>query len=136
MSATSTIAPIVKKRCWGTINAISSSSLIKKEKSGLRMLGDNSEEEELMSQEEENGEEKQKVQPLVCVIDFECGKDENKLFEEYRVGWCFSREERSYREAGTALEMLQNGKRRWRIGRSVRCMCMRTIRVALILLLF
>lgn len=50
------------------------------------MLGDNSEEEELMSSEEENGEEKQKVQPLVCVIDFECGKDENKLFKEYRVG--------------------------------------------------
>ena len=30
MSATSTIAPIVKKRCWGTINAISSPSLMKK----------------------------------------------------------------------------------------------------------
>ena len=65
MSATSTIAPIVKKRCWETINAISS------------------------REEEENGEEKQKVEPLVCVTDFECGKDENKLFEEHRVGWCF-----------------------------------------------
>jgi len=54
------------------------------------MVGDNSEEEELMSEEEEeqeeNGEEKQKAEPLVCMIDLECGKDENKSFEEYCVG--------------------------------------------------
>ena len=79
-----------------------------KKRTGIRMVGDDSEEEVLMPEEEENGEEKQKAQPLVCVIDFECGKDENKSFEEYRVGWRYIGEEGSYREVGTALEMLQN----------------------------
>ena len=78
------------------------------------MVGEN-EDEELMSEmeEEENGaendgEESKKVEPLKCVIDFECSKDDNKAFEEIRVGWRYIGEEGSYREAGTALEMLQD----------------------------
>jgi len=61
-----------------------------KKKSGLRRTAD-SEEEEMMLEFEENeagddGEEKKKVEPLVCVIDFECAKDENLEFADIRVG--------------------------------------------------
>lgn len=86
-----------------------------KKKSGLRMVAENEEEEMLLEmEEEENGEEndgegsKKKAEPLVCVIVFECSKDDSMVFEEIRVGWQYIGQEGSYREAGTALEMLQD----------------------------
>lgn len=59
-----------------------------KKKSGLRMVEENEEEELLaeMKQEEKGEGSKKKAEPLVCVIDFECSKDDNKVFEEIRVG--------------------------------------------------
>ena len=51
-------------------------------------------------------EEKEKVEPLVCAIDFECSVDEVKDFRDVCVGWRYLDVEGSYREAGTAMEML------------------------------
>lgn len=85
----------------------------KEKKSGLRMVEENKDEELMLEMEEEengeenDGEESKKVEPLKCVIDFECSKGHNKAFEEIRVGWRYIGEEGSFREAETALEMLQ-----------------------------
>ena len=56
------------------------------------------------SQEEEDEE----PSPLVCCIDFECDLDENKDFEDVRVGWQYVNVEGSYREAGKAMDMLSD----------------------------
>jgi len=76
----------------------------KKKKSGLRRTAELEEEEKIKLEVEENegGEEKKKVEPLVCVIDFKCAKDENL------VGWQYIGQDFSYREAGTADEMLRD----------------------------
>lgn len=42
------------------------------------------------------------------MIDFECGTDQNQDFKEYRVGWRYVGVEGSYREAGTARQLLEN----------------------------
>ena len=47
-----------------------------------------------MSDEEEN-KAPAKVEPLVCVIDFECSTN-GKVFEEYRVGWKYRTEGGGY----------------------------------------
>ena len=74
------------------------------------MVEENGEEEFLAEMKEEENVEgsKKKAEAFVCVIDFECSKDDNKVFEEIRVGWQYIGEEGSYREAGTALELLQD----------------------------
>lgn len=77
----------------------------KEKTSGLRAVGENEDEEE---EEEEEEEESAKVEPLVCVIDVECGTDQNQDFEEYRVGWRYIGVEGSYREAGKARQLLEN----------------------------
>ena len=46
--------------------------------------------------------------PLVCCIDFECSVDENKEFEDVRVGWQYVNVPNSYREAGKAADMLDD----------------------------
>ena len=46
--------------------------------------------------------------PLVCCIDFECSVDENKEFEDVRVGWQYVNVPQSYREAGKATDMLDD----------------------------
>ena len=73
-------------------------------KSGLRIIGEN--EEEYGEEEEETAPAK--VEPLKCVIDFECGTDENKNFEEYCVGWRYVGVEESYRQAGTSRQLLDD----------------------------
>ena len=83
-----------------------------KDASGLRVHEDDEEDFLSAPYEEEDeqaavAEAEPKPEPLVCVVDFECGKDESKTFEEYRVGWCYLGE-CGYREAGTAEEMLQD----------------------------
>lgn len=42
------------------------------------------------------------------MIDFECGTDENKNFEEYCVGWRYVGVEESYRQAGTSRRLLDD----------------------------
>lgn len=46
--------------------------------------------------------------PVVCCIDFECSVDENKEFEDVRVGWQYMNVPNSYREAGKAADMLDD----------------------------
>ena len=53
-------------------------------------------------------EEDEEPPPLVCCIDFECAVDENKDFEDVRVGWQYVNVEGSYREAGKAMDMLSD----------------------------
>lgn len=67
------------------------------------MVGENEEEEA-----EETEEGLAKVEPLKCVIDFECGTDENQDFEEYFVGWRYVGVEKSYRQAGMAWQLLDD----------------------------
>ena len=59
--------------------------------------------------EKEEGQEKDEPPPLLlCCIDFECSLDENRDFEDVRVGWQFVNVPRSYREAGKASDMLDD----------------------------
>ena len=58
--------------------------------------------------EKSQKEEDEEPPPLVCCIDFECGLDENKDFEDVRVGWQYVNVEGSYREAGKASDMLED----------------------------
>ena len=58
--------------------------------------------------EKSQKEEDEEPPPLVCSIDFECGLDENKDFEDVRVGWQYVNVEGSYREAGKASDMLED----------------------------
>ena len=53
-------------------------------------------------------EQDEKPPPLVCCIDFECSLDDNKEFEDVRVGWQYMNVPQSYREAGKAVEMLDD----------------------------
>ena len=59
--------------------------------------------------EEREGQDKDEPPPpLVCCIDFECSVDENKEFEDVRVGWQYVNVKDSYREAGKASDMLDD----------------------------
>ena len=58
--------------------------------------------------EKSEQEEDEEPPPLVCCIDFECAVDENKDFEDVRVGWQYVNVEGSYREAGKAMDMLSD----------------------------
>ena len=58
--------------------------------------------------EKSKQEEDEEPPPLVCCIDFECAIDENKDFEDVRVGWQYVNAEGSYREAGKASDMLED----------------------------
>lgn len=83
-----------------------------KDASGLRVHEDDEEDFLSAPYEEEDeqaaaAEAEPKPELLVCVVDFECGKNESKTFEEYRVGWRYLGE-CGYREAGMAEEMLQD----------------------------
>lgn len=83
-----------------------------KNKSGLRTVAENEDEEMMLEFEEEeneaesSGKESKKAEPIVCAIDFESSVDEAKNFKDVRVGWRYIGVEGSYREAGTAVEML------------------------------
>jgi len=74
----------------------------------------NTEEEQEIEVEEEDGAgegdggSEEKAPPIVCVIDFECAKDENLEFEDVRVGWQYIGRETGYREAGTAKDLLKD----------------------------
>ena len=61
-----------------------------------------------MEREEMEGAQskKEKPEPLVCCIDFECSLDANKEFEDVLVGWQYLNDPASYREAGKAAEMM------------------------------
>lgn len=61
---------------------------------------------------EDNGEEKEegKAAPLTCVMDFECSQNELKEFEVVQVGWRYLGEPDSYRQAGTAMDLLRDAK--------------------------
>lgn len=62
-------------------------------------------------EEEEAKETKEgpaKVEPLKCVIDFECGTAENQDFEEYCVGWRYVEVKESCRQAGMARQLLED----------------------------
>ena len=54
------------------------------------------------------GEKKEKPSPLVCCIDFECSVDDHKEFEDVLVGWQYLNDPDSYREAGKAVDMLDD----------------------------
>ena len=58
--------------------------------------------------EKSEKEEDEEPPPLVCCIDFECSVDEEKDFEDVRVGWQYVNMAESYREAGKAQEMLDD----------------------------
>ena len=62
-------------------------------------------EEESANPEKDEDEE---PPPLVCCIDFECSVDEEKDFEDVRVGWQYVNMPESYREAGKAQDMLDD----------------------------
>ena len=52
------------------------------------------------------------LEPMVCVMDFECTTDEMKEFEAVRVGWKYLGERDSYQEVGTAMDVLRDAKAR------------------------
>lgn len=52
------------------------------------------------------------LEPMVCVMDFECTTDEMKEFEAVHVGWKYLGERDSYQEAGTAMDVLRDAKAR------------------------
>lgn len=55
--------------------------------------------EELIEEDNnEKNKEEDEPEPLVCCIDFECSLDENKDFEDVRVGWQYVNVEGSYCE--------------------------------------
>ena len=58
---------------------------------------------------EKQAQEKDELPPpLVCCIDFECSLDDNRDFEDVRVGWQYVNVKNSYREAGKASDMLDD----------------------------
>ena len=63
---------------------------------------------EVETVEKSKEEEDEKPPPLVCCIDFECWLDENRDFEDVRVGWQYVNVKGSYREAGKASDMLED----------------------------
>ena len=64
--------------------------------------------ETMQTMEREEEQVKQKAEPLVCCIDFECVLDDHKEFEDVRVGWQYLNVPGSYREAGKAADMLED----------------------------
>ena len=60
------------------------------------------------SADHEKEEEDEEPPPLVCCIDFECSVDEEKDFEDVRVGWQYVNMAESYHEAGKAQDMLDD----------------------------
>ena len=84
---------------------------------GLRMVAEDVEEERMLEYEEEENEidkggGKEKVEPMTCVMDFECTQNVNKEFEVVRVGWKYLGEIGSYWEAGTAMDFLHDAQAR------------------------
>lgn len=69
-------------------------------------MAENEDEEMMLEFEEEENEAessgKEKVEPLVCPIDFESSVDEANNFKDVCVGWQYISVEGSYWEAGTA----------------------------------
>ena len=63
---------------------------------------------EAVREEQEGQDKDEPPPPLVCCIDFECAVDENKEFEDVRVGWQYVNVKNSYREAGKASDMLED----------------------------
>ena len=64
--------------------------------------------EELIEEDNNEKNKEDEPEPLVCCIDFECSLDENKDFEDVRVGWQYVNVEGSYCEAGKAADMLDD----------------------------
>ena len=50
--------------------------------------------------------------PMICAMDFECTQNEIEEFEVVRVGWKYLGEMDSYREAGTAMDLLRDAQAR------------------------
>ena len=80
------------------------------------MVSEDADEERMMEFEEaENegdSEGKEKVEPMICVMDFECTQNVIKEFEVVRVGWKYLGEIGSYQEAGTAMDLLRDAQAR------------------------
>ena len=57
---------------------------------------------------EKEAEQEEEPPPLVCCIDFECALDENRDFEDVRIGWQYVNMENSYHEADKASDMLDD----------------------------
>ena len=74
---------------------------------GPRTVSEDADEEIMMEIEEAENEgdckEKEKVEPMICAMDFECTQDEMKDFEVVRVGWKYLGENDSYKEAMDVL---------------------------------
>ena len=107
MSVEKPFVATAKKRKMSII--VASFSRLKKKKKKKTAWGLCTEAEEFEEADNEadcKEEEKEKVEPLVCAIDFECSVDEIKDFKDVCVGWRYLDVEGSYREAGTAIEML------------------------------
>ena len=83
---------------------------------GPRMVSEDADEERMMEFEEaENegdSEGKEKVEPMICAMDFECTQNEIEEFEVVRVGWKYLGEIDSYQEAGTAMDLLHDAQAR------------------------
>ena len=83
---------------------------------GPRMVSEDADEERMMEFEEaENegdSEGKEKVEPMICAMDFECTQNEIKELEVVLVGWKYLGEIDSYQEAGTAMDLLRDAQAR------------------------
>lgn len=83
---------------------------------GPRMVSEHADKERMMEFEEAENEGdkkgKEKVEPMICAMDFECTQNEIEEFEVVRVGWKYLGEIDSYQEAGTAMDLLRDAQAR------------------------
>ena len=81
-----------------------------------RTVSEDADEERMMEFEEAESEGDsegiEKVEPMICAMDFECTQNEIEEFEVVRVGWKYLGEMDSYREAGTAMDLLRDAQAR------------------------